>query len=134
MGKQISKLGVDPFHIGLDDQACSVFVDPHTGDILIDEGEGEGRLNGVVLYADKEPRFYSIPLPESGAQLLLSYRKHLLVLGSHADAADLRRWAQSANDLLGSKCNLVADGIGPTHGEQLDLLPASSATHASASS
>lgn len=126
MGKQIAKLGVDPFHIGLDDQACSVFVDPRTGDILIDEGEG--RLNGVVLYADKEPRFYSIPLPETGAQLLLSYRKHLLVLGSYPDAAALRHWAQSANETLGSKSD---NGDAP-HSERRDLLPATNGAHAAA--
>lgn len=103
MGKQIVKLGVDPFHIGLADQPCSLFVDPRTRDILIDEGEGDGRLNGVVLYADKEPRFDSVPLPETGAQLLISYCKHLLVLGAYPDTSALHEWARAVNESLASK-------------------------------
>ena len=125
MGKQIAKLGVDPFHVGLVDQACSVFVDPRTGDILLDEGEGEGRLNGVVLYADKEPRFYSIPLPDTGAQLLLSYRKHLLVLGAYPDATDLREWARAVNDTLGAKKPPGSDKVDAPPVEHRDLLSAS---------
>lgn len=122
MGKQIAKLGVDPFHIGLMDQACSVFVDPRNGDILLDEGDGDDRLNGVVLYADKEPRFYSVPLPETGAQLLLSYCKHLLVLGVHSDATALRDWARTVNETLASKQYSTADDADAPRVERCDPL------------
>lgn len=103
MDKKIVKLGTDPLFVGLADRECSLFINPRTGDILVDEGAGEGRVNGAVFYADKEPRFYVIPAPGGGGQLLLSYRRHLLTLGLSENLPALHEWAGSANRFLTTK-------------------------------
>ena len=103
MDKQIVTLGTDPFYLGLADRECSLFVNPRTGDILMDEGDGEGRVNGAVLFADKEPRFHTLPGPDAGGQLLLSYRKHLFTLGDHENLVAMRDWADTANGFLAKK-------------------------------
>ncbi len=103
MDKQIVTLGTDPYYLGLADRECSLFVNPRTGDILMDEGDGEGRVNGAVLFADKEPRFHTLPRPGAGGQLLLSYRKHLFTLGDHENLVAMRDWADTANGFLATK-------------------------------
>ena len=65
MVKTVAKLLRDPFRVGLTDRTCSVFIDPKAGTILIDEGAGDDRLNGAVMYPDKSPRFSVAAASES---------------------------------------------------------------------
>lgn len=125
MDKRIVKLGTDPLYVGLADRECSLFVNPRTGDILVDEGAGEGRINGAVLFADKEPRFHAIPAPGGGGQLLLSYRRHLLTFGVSDDLPALHQWAGTANQFLSAKARqeTVPDANSPPTGSAAETSP-----------
>jgi hypothetical protein len=103
MDKRIVKLSREPFRVGLEDRSCSIFIDPKVGTILIDEGEGEDRLNGAVMYPDKAPIFSVATEDGKGNVLLLNYSGFRLVVGTVKDAAETQEWASSANRFLATK-------------------------------
>jgi len=103
MDKRIVELSSDPFSVGLADRPCSLFIDPSTGNTLIDEGEGEDRMNGAVLFPDKGPRF-SVAMSDSlGAELHLQCRTFRWVVGSVQEVSKAEEWAALANAFLVSK-------------------------------
>jgi hypothetical protein len=107
MDKRIAKLSREPFRVSLEDRPCSIFIDPKAGTILIDEGEGEDRLNGAVMYPDKTPSFSVATETGKGSVLLLDYNGFRLVVGTTSDTAQTREWAASANHFLASKTSQI---------------------------
>src|SRR5262245_17498399 len=107
MEKRIADLSFDPLTISLIDRRCSLFIDPKSGSIIVDEGEGEGRMNGVIFSAANAPAF----AVESGikfeSKLVLNYCGAQYVIGDWDDAEKLRHWANCANLLLGEKASLA---------------------------
>jgi hypothetical protein len=100
MGKQIVELLRSPFRVRLADRPCSVFVSDRNAQILIDEGDGDDRMNGAVLYADQEPRFDIGP---DGKNLRLSCGTFQIDLGSLEAVLQAEEWAIEANLLIRSK-------------------------------
>ncbi len=45
------------FYVDLDDQPSAIAVNRKTGDVLLDEGEGDDRYHGAVLLGEDNPRF-----------------------------------------------------------------------------
>ena len=104
MEKRIAKLSFDPFAIGLADRECSLFIDPQSAQIFLDEGEGEGRVNGAVFTPANGPRFASRSDNGSGlASLILEYCGMELTVGSVESVDRLSSWVVAANALLRSK-------------------------------
>ena len=108
MDKRILRLSRDPFRVELEDRSCSVFIDPKAGAILIDEGEGEDRLNGAVMYPDKAPHFSIGTETGETSVLLLDYSGFRLLVGTVADLADAQDWASAANRFLATKAGQKA--------------------------
>ena len=104
MVKTVSKLLRDPFRVGLTDRTCSVFIAPKAGTILIDDGAGDDRLNGAVMYPDKSPRFSVAAAGDGGRELLLDYNGFRLIVGAVGHlGAEAEGWAAAANAFLESK-------------------------------
>jgi type III restriction enzyme len=124
MGKTVANLLREPFRVALTDRTCSVFIDPKAGTILVDEGAGDDRLNGAVMYPDKSPRFSVAAEPERGSVLLLDYNGFRLVVGSVAGVPAAEEWAAAANEFLTAKAaprpaaasNGAANGVAKTPG------------------
>lgn len=57
MDKRITKFSCDPYFIGLTDRPISMYIDADSGDLFIDEGIGDDRMNGAGLFADEGTRF-----------------------------------------------------------------------------
>lgn len=108
MEKRIIALTTDPHTVSLADRKCSLFVDPKTGSILVDEGDGEGRMNGVVFSATNGPRFSIRESSGSEAELVLDYVGTQFSLGVSEDDHELRRWVESANALIAAKASRVS--------------------------
>lgn len=103
MDKRIVKLSRSPFAVNLSDQVGSLFIDSTSGSILLDEGEGEGRVNGVVLSPANRPRFSVTPSGPSGGLLELHYCAFHIVVGTGTNKAELTEWAEAANAFVASK-------------------------------
>jgi hypothetical protein len=97
MEKRIASLTTNPHTVNLTDRPCSLFIDPKTRCILVDEGEGDGRMNGVVFSPRNRPVFTVRPASESEHQFVLDYCGVSYFVGVSTDAAGLRSWAASAN-------------------------------------
>jgi hypothetical protein len=108
MDKRVVTLSREPFRVGLEDRSCSVFIDPKSGTILIDEGEGEDRLNGAVMYPDKTTLFSVATEDGKGNVLLLDYSGLRLVVGTVEDANETQEWATAANRFLAAKAYQAA--------------------------
>jgi hypothetical protein len=103
MDKRVVTLSREPFRVGLEDRTCSIFIDPKVGTILIDEGEGENRLNGAVMYPDKNPVFSVATEDGESNVLLLDYSGFRLVVGTVKDVKETREWATAANRFLATR-------------------------------
>ena len=101
MEKRITAQCTDPHSVSLADRPCSLFIDSRTGAIFVDEGDGDGRMNGAVFSVTNGPSFAVRTCAGGDSQLVLDYRGVGYVIGVSADAAGLRDWAASANTLLG---------------------------------
>jgi hypothetical protein len=112
MEKRIAALSTDPHTVSLTDRACSLFIDPKTGSIFVDEGDGEDRMNGAVFLPVNGPSFSVWPSTGPDHRLILDYRGIQYFIGASGDGSALRRWAESANSLLTEKGN--QDGV-PRH-------------------
>ena len=108
MNKRIAALSADPYTVSLIDRNCSLFIDPQSGSIFVDEGEGNDRINGVVFSAANEPSFVVESAAQSEYQLILDYCGVQYFIGVMDHAEQLRSWASSANVLLGGFKSAVA--------------------------
>ena len=131
MEKRIADLSSDPYTISLMDRKCSLFIDPASGSIFVDEGEGEGRMNGVVLSLGNAPSFSVRPLSGDDHELILSYRGIEYVLGVSEHDSDLKRWTESANLLLTEKGE-VAGGLDRSRSQSTSRMEADEELRASA--
>jgi hypothetical protein len=98
--KRIASLTADPPTVNLTDRPCSLFIDPKTGFIFVDEGEGDGRMNGAVFSPKNAPSFAVRPSSGSDQQLVLDYCGTSYLIGATTDGPGLRTWAESANAVL----------------------------------
>lgn len=99
MDKMIDRLGFDPYWIGLEDRFASLVVDSRNGVILMNEGDGEDRMNGAALFPDNSPRF-RIEQGNGKLQLMLEYAGMNFPLGAVAADLDIRRWIVEVNRFL----------------------------------
>ena len=95
MSKRIVGLGVSPYMVRLEDWECSLYVDEQNGNMFMDEGPGDDRLNGAVLKAHRRPAFRA-----TRGRLVLDYAQHEFDLGELADGLDAAPWVESVNALL----------------------------------
>ena len=103
MAKRIVQLSLAPFAVSLSDCPDSILIDPKAGNILIDEGDGDDRMNGAVLFPAKGPRF-SVAMRDSlGAELHLQCRTFRWGVGSVQEVREAEEWATLANAFLVSK-------------------------------
>ena len=100
MEKRIAALSSNPHTVSLTDRKCSLFIDPKSRSIFVDEGDGEDRMNGVVFSAANQPSFSVRPTAGQDYRLVLEYAGVQYEVGASADAHALRSWAESANALL----------------------------------
>jgi hypothetical protein len=105
MVKRIAALTSDPYTVSLTDRECSLFIDPKSGSIFVDEGDGEGRVNGVVFSPGNGPTFSVRPSSGKNHRLVLDYRGIQFVVGDSDDGNRLKAWTESANSLLTAKGN-----------------------------
>jgi len=105
MEKRITALSSNPHTVSLTDRKCSLFIDPKSGSIFVDEGDGEGRMNGVVFSPGNEPSFSVQPSAGADHRLVLDYGGVQYTVGVSDDGSELRRWAESANLLLSEDKN-----------------------------
>lgn len=110
MDKRIAKLSRNPHTVSLTDRKHSLFIDPESGAIFVDEGEGDGRMNGAVFSPTNGPVFSVQQSKGSVHYLVLDYRGIQFVVGSSEDLDGLRNWADSANSLLVEKGKLGRRG------------------------
>jgi hypothetical protein len=101
--KRIVAQSLDPHTISLADRECSLFIDPTSGSIFVDEGAGEGRVNGAVFTPANGPSFFVSLAAGPDHLLTLDYSGFRFIVGVSADSSELRRWAESANLLLEEK-------------------------------
>ena len=102
MDKRITKLSRDPYYVGLADRPISMFIDPPTGDVLIDEGNGKARMYGAVLHADNGIRFSCTPA-DSGCVVKVHCKTFVWEVGWAEDAVEAAKWVQDANTFLAMK-------------------------------
>lgn len=102
MSKRIASLSSNPHTVSLTDRQCSLFIDPKSGSIFVDEGDGEGRMNGVVFSLKNKPSFAVWTFAGPDHQLVLDYGGVQYVIGVSDDGEALQRWAEEANQLLSS--------------------------------
>jgi hypothetical protein len=102
MSKHISELLRDPFSVSLADRAISMFIDPGTGAIFIDEGAGNDRMNGAAIPAAKGPHF-SCTLTDSGCVLKVQSGTFAWEVGWVEDAIDAANWVEAVNRFLATK-------------------------------
>jgi hypothetical protein len=100
MEKRIASLTTNPHTVNLTDRPCSLFIDPKTQCILIDEGEGDDRMNGVVFSPKNRPVFTVRSSAGSDQQLVLDYCGVSYALGVSTDGVALRSWVASANAVV----------------------------------
>jgi hypothetical protein len=103
MEKRIAELTTDPHTVSLIDREFSLFIDPKTGSIFADEGNGEDRMNGVVFSPRNGPSFSVHPSGGVDRRLILNYCGTQYIIGDSEDESSLRRWAESANLLLAAR-------------------------------
>ncbi len=117
MEKRIASLSTGPHTVSLADRECSLFIDPTTGSIFVDEGEGEERMNGAVFSAGNNPRFTVRRVGDARFELVLDYVGSQHSIGRSPDEAGLQRWSESANALLASKATRPTGAERPLFGD-----------------
>jgi hypothetical protein len=110
MDKRIAALSTDPHVIDLVDRKASLFIDPRTGSILVDQGDGDDRMNGVVFSLSNGPLFVVESTDEDEHRLLLRYCDNDYSIGHSENRDELNRWSASANSFLKSKTKHLSTG------------------------
>lgn len=95
--KTISKLSFKPFTIDYTDKVCVLFI-TNLGDIYVDEGSGDGRINSAVFTVRNVPKFYI----DYQDRLMLRYCNSDFCFGSYCDLDKLEEWVQCANSHIKS--------------------------------
>lgn len=102
MAKFIAKFDFQPLQISLSDRPMSVVVDPTTGDLSINEGDGPDRVNGTVIAAKSRPLLVVRRLPEGcGIEAMCGGR--VWTLGETADFNSAQMWVTKANQFIAAK-------------------------------
>ena len=102
MAKFIAKFDFQPLQISLSDRPLSAVVDPATGDLSINEGDGPDRVNGAILAAKSRPMLVVRRLPEGcGIEAMCGGR--VLTLGETADFNTAQMWVTKANQFIAAK-------------------------------
>ena len=102
MAKFIAKFDFQPLQISLSDRPQSAVVDPTTGDLSINEGDGPDRVNGTVIAAKSRPLLVVRRLPEGcGIEAMCGGR--VFTLGETADFNTAQMWVTKANQFIGTK-------------------------------
>jgi len=110
MEKRIAARSSNPHTVSLTDRKCSMFIDPKSGSIFVDEGDGEERMNGVVFSPGNEPSFSVRPFAGPDHRLVLDYCGVQYLVGVSVHGDELTRWAESANLLLSEKIDQARVG------------------------
>ena len=88
--------------LDLEDQRAAVAVNRSTGDILLDEGSGEDRINSAAIVRHDQPRFI---LSNTGGNSTLSIEfapdRRIYFLGQTEKSAEAQKWVVVANHLFG---------------------------------
>lgn len=88
--------------LDLEDQRAAVAVNPSTGEILLDEGSGEDRINSAAIVRRDQPRFI---LSNAGKNSTLSIEfapdRRMYFLGQTEKSAEAQEWVVVANDIFG---------------------------------
>lgn len=102
MAKFIAKFDFQPLQISLSDRPLSAVVDPATGDMSINEGQGPDRVNGTVIAAKSRPLLVVRRLPEGcGIEAMTGGR--VFTLGETADFNTAQMWVTKANQFIATK-------------------------------
>jgi len=125
MEKRIAALSSNPHTVSLTDRTCSLFIDPKSGSIFVDEGDGVGRMNGVVFSPGNEPSFSVRPSTGPDHRLVLDYRGVQYIVGVSEDGNQLRSWAENANSLLIAKGKqaVVVEAVRPSPPKRMKVEP-----------
>lgn len=122
MEKRIAELTTDPHTVSLTDRKCSLFIDPQTGSIFVDEGDGEGRMNGVVFSVTNRPSFSARTGDGARQHLVLNYCGAQYELGEVSeDSNALQSWISSANAFLRAKHKQPVIGKSSVIRKRVDL-------------
>jgi small subunit ribosomal protein S1 len=102
VAKFIAKFDFQPLQISLSDRPLSAVIDPATGDLSINQGEGSDRVNGTVLAAKSRPMLVVRRLPEGcGIEAMCGGR--VWTLGETADFNTAQMWVTKANQFIATK-------------------------------
>jgi small subunit ribosomal protein S1 len=102
VAKFIAKFDFQPLQISLSDRPLSAVVDPATGDLSINEGDGPDRVNGTVVSARSRPLLVVRRLPEGcGIEAMCGGR--VFTLGETADFNTAQMWVTKANQFIATK-------------------------------
>jgi hypothetical protein len=101
MEKRIASLTTNPLTVNLMGRQCSLFIDPTSASIFVDEGEGDDRINGVVITFRNGPSFRVDSPSGANERLLLDYCGSCYLIGVSLAGLDLKQWVASANELIG---------------------------------
>lgn len=101
--KHIASLRQDDrgFYVDLDDRTSAIAVNRRTRDVLLDEGDGDDRYHGAVLFGADNPRFIAKP-STTGVDVYLDFgtdRDRHFVGQSCAEQA--LEWVCRVNESLG---------------------------------
>lgn len=107
MQKRIVAVTREPHTVSLIDREVSLFIDTKSGNIFADEGDGIGRMNGVVFTPNYQPIFSITSATSSDHALILNYVGTEYLIGNWSDFEELDRWVASANALLFEKRSIV---------------------------
>jgi hypothetical protein len=122
--KTVASLESDPFLVNLTDRAVSVFVDPQSGDIFLDEGRGADRMNGAVFPPDDGARFRLYDdAAGSDARLAIRCDHTDYDLGDLSLVPTAAAWVREVNEFLDSKatrCGNAAQAPAATNGQSME--------------
>ncbi len=111
MEKQIVSLTENPHTVSLSDRHASLFIDPTSGNIFADEGDGVGRMNGAVFTPNYHPVFSIDSDHHPEYELILNYAGRKFIIGTWDEFEELSRWVTSANALLLEKQSIANPGV-----------------------
>jgi hypothetical protein len=90
-------------YLDLADQPYAIGINRVTKDILLDEGDGDDRYNGAVIFVKSNPRF-EFQLRDGALEIWLEYGQERTrhFIGSTPTYRKAAYWIKQANQQLGS--------------------------------